>query len=94
MPLKKRHLPAVIFKDEPGTPHMRIITRCLECDVTITDRPIDVSKVGLVRAGDLGCAFGEEDGDAWLSHVGLKKRAQDPKPDSQFKKGRDYEDMP
>lgn len=67
-----RHTPALIVEDEVGTPRLRIVVRCLDCDVTVTDRLIDGSLIERVRAGDYGCASGEEDANAWLAHAGRR----------------------
>lgn len=65
----KRHTPVLIVVDDVTGPHMHIQTRCLECDVTISDRAIDASQIKEDRAGEFGTASGEVDADAWLAHV-------------------------
>jgi chemotaxis methyl-accepting protein methylase len=65
----KRHTPILTIKDEPGTPRLQILTRCLECDITIVTHDIDASKIELARAGDYGALSGEDLANAWLKHI-------------------------
>lgn len=67
-----RHTPTLVVEDEVDTPRLRILVRCLECDVQVTARLIDVSKIDRVRAGDLAAGMCEEDSDAWFTHAGLR----------------------
>lgn len=67
-----RHTPALVVEDEVDTPRLRILVRCLECDVLVTARLIDVSKMELVRAGDLAAGMCEEDAHDWFVHAGLR----------------------
>jgi hypothetical protein len=64
------HMPLLIIVDKVGTPHLRILTRCLTCSVTVIDRKIDASEIKELEAGSFGTAWGEGDGEEWLKHAG------------------------
>ena len=51
---------------------MRIVTRCLDCDVTVSERDIDASKIPMAGAADFGAMSGTEDAEAWLRHAAEK----------------------
>lgn len=59
----------LVIDDEVNGPGLRILTRCLDCGITITTRDIDASLIPAVRAGNIAAGMGEEDGEAWLRHA-------------------------
>lgn len=67
-----KHTPVVIVVDEVNTPIVSILTRCQDCDVTVTKHRIDVSKLTEeeVERQQLGGQYGAEDVIAFLTHCG------------------------
>jgi hypothetical protein len=55
-----KHTPKLIVEDETNTPRLRLIVRCRECGVIVTNRLVDVSMLDK-PAGDTGTELGEQD---------------------------------
>jgi len=72
-----QHTPILIKVDEPDSPRLWIIQRCLECDVEITrheihvpDVPAGASEDVLNKVADeLVHNFGHDDAHAFLEHI-------------------------
>lgn len=50
-------------------PYLWIRQYCSVCDIRISERAVDTSRIPLAQAEEFGTRAREEDGDAWLAHV-------------------------
>jgi len=63
------HTPVVTMLDEPGTPRMTLVARCIECDVVVTRRPIDVNLISDTEIDDIVTEIGSADAHEFLKHI-------------------------